>query len=133
MGTDNTFGETNFNPDIAEMTDYARLTVTGKSRAELREDIAKLKAWGGDLPVYVKAGTIEVLDAIDNVEKAVNGDLAKYIEEKFGSKFMIVKSGGHDDLYLVPDYDMLGVDNKFRKIRHKATNFTPKKKRRNRR
>lgn len=112
------------------MTDYGKIVIVGVSSSELRAKLAELIAWGGrDLPVWVSVGTKEKLDSIDNLNLALDNNLAEYIDRNFGSKSMIVKSGGNDDLYLVPDYDHIESD-KFRKIRKKVTNYTPKKKRR---
>lgn len=117
------------------MTDYARINLIGKSREELRAEIAKVREWGGNMPVYVSVGfRNDKVEDIDILEKAVNEDLAGYIEQNFGSKRTILKSGGNDDLFLVRALDVYTEEGRSRKIRHKATNITPKKKkRRNRR
>ena len=93
-------------------------------------EVLKLKAWGGDMPVWVSAGSPKnILTPISEVEDAINGDLAGYIEKNFGSQKTILKSGGNDDLYLVPDYDILRSKNRRYKIRRNSK-FTPKKKKR---
>lgn len=113
------------------MTAYAKIGIIGKSRSELLEELARIRAWGPDLPVLVNAGTQkEIPEPLEKIEEAVNGDLAAYIDEKFGSRRTTVKTGGNDDLYLVPDPDFYTEKGHFRKIRHKATNVTPKKKKR---
>lgn len=120
------------------MTDYARINLIGKSREELRAEIAKVREWGGNMPVYVSVGfRNDKVEDIDIIEKAVNEDLAGYVEQNFGSKRTVLKTGGNDDLFLITNPNLYyrdGGDIQFRKLRHKATNITPKKKkRRNRR
>jgi len=107
------------------MTAYAKIGIIGKSRSELLEELARIRAWGGDLPVLVSAGAEwEILETPDNLEEAINGDLAGYIEQKFTGRTMIIKAS-----YPVP-YPEYTEEGLFRKIRHKATNITPKKKKR---
>lgn len=112
------------------MSDYGHICLTGVSRTTLRMEVLKLKAWGGDMPVWVSAGsTKRILALIDEVESAINGDLAEYIERNFGSRKTLLKSGGNDEFYLVSNYDVLDLKNKRYKIRRNSK-FTPKKKKR---
>jgi hypothetical protein len=113
------------------MTAYAKIAIIGKSRSELLEEIARIRAWGPDIPVLVSAGTQkEILESLEKIEEVINGDLGTYIIENFGSRRTTVKTGGNDDLYLVPDPDFYTEKGHFRKVRHTPTNITPKKKKR---
>jgi hypothetical protein len=112
------------------MSDYGHICLTGSSRSTLQVEVLKLKAWGGDMPVWVSAGGAKnTLTPISEVEAAINGNLAEYIEKNFGSQKTILKSGGNDELYLVPDYNVLDTKNRRYKIRRNSK-FTPKKKKR---
>jgi hypothetical protein len=112
------------------MSDYGHICLTGSSRSTLQVEVLKLKAWGGDMPVWVSAGGAKnTLTPISEVEAAINGNLAEYIEKNFGSQKTILKSGGNDELYLVPDDSVLDTKNRRYKIRRNSK-FTPKKKKR---
>lgn len=116
------------------MSDYARIGIIGKSREDLLKDIDSIKAWGGeDQVVYVSIGKEEKTDSLENIENAIRNDLAGYILQNFRNKREILKSGGNDDLFLVPDPDYFTERGQFRKIRRVQTNFTPKKKKRKKR
>lgn len=114
--------------------DYERIILIGKSSAQLLAEVESLRKWdnGHNYPIRVAIDDNRtIFDTIDNIENVVkNGLLWKYIETEFNPKNQVIKSGGNDDLYLVPDPDKFDENNVFRKYRHKPTNFTPKKKRR---
>ncbi len=112
------------------MTDYGHICLTGVSRTNLLVEVLKLKQWGGDMPVWVSAGpSKKILTSIGEIEDAVNGNLADYIEINFGNQNTLLKSGGNDEFYLVPNYDVLDLENRRHKIRRNSK-FTPKKKKR---
>jgi hypothetical protein len=118
------------------MTDYAKIGLIGKSSKTLLEEIESIRKWdnGANELIRVCIGESSyILDSIDNVETAIKGRLWEYIDNNFRIGNMILKSGGNDDLYLVPDPDKFNDEGKFHKVRHKPTNITPKKKKRKRR
>ena len=116
------------------MTDYATIIIIGKSPETLREEIAKIKEWGPGLPVRVSAGTgIDKIEEISTLERVLErGQLPEYTEENFATKGKVLKYGGNQDLYLIPDPPSYDLEGKFKKIRRVPTNFTPKKKKRHR-
>jgi hypothetical protein len=116
------------------MSQSAEMILIGKSTESLLTEIERIKAWdnGHDYPIIVSAETGKSFsDSISNVENAIKNNLADYLIENFGNKRNLLKSGGNDDLFFVPNPDIFcREDNAFKKIRHKATNFTPSKKKR---
>lgn len=115
------------------MSASVKIMIIGQPREALLSEIARIKEWdnGKDYPIIVNAGPgRERYDSLGNIESAIKGDLAEYLEKNFGSKKMILKSGGHDDLFFIPNPELYDENNHFRKNRSVATNFTPKKKKR---
>ena len=114
--------------------DYATIVLTGKSTNDLLKEIAEIKSWygGHNYPVKVSADTGHVIiDYLDKIEAAICGDLCGYLNAHFGNKRNILKSGGNDDLYFVPNLEF--EDGVFHKVRRRATNYTPPKKKRKKR
>jgi hypothetical protein len=116
------------------MSDNEKIMLIGKSAKTLLAELESIRKWdnGHNYPIRVCIDENRtIFDSIDNVENVIkNGLLWKYIETEFNPKNQIVKSGGNDDLFLVPDPDKFDDNNEFRKFRFKPTNFTPKKKKR---
>lgn len=116
------------------MSESAKIILVGEPKANILDALAKIKMWDNahDYPIIAVVNGKEKYDSIENIEKAVNRDLASYIEKNFANKNLIVKSGGNDDLYLVanPSAQDITPKKKFRKVRNPMTNFTPKKRKR---
>jgi hypothetical protein len=118
------------------MSDSAKIFIIGKSRDNLLTEIKSIRKWdnGHDYPIRVAIDeNHSIYDTIDNLENVIKkGLLWKYIETEFNPKNQVIKTGGNDDLFLVPDPDKFNENNMFHKHRHIPTNFTPKKKKRKR-
>jgi len=114
------------------MSDYATINLLGKSTKQLLTELDEAQLWGGDEHlVKVSVGDHRIkYEEIDTIRKAIKDSLWKYIDEHFTSKKHVLKSGGNDDLYLIPNPDRYNDEGKFHKVRHKPTNLTAKKKKR---
>lgn len=115
------------------MSKSAELELTGKSRIQLIEELEAIKKWdnGHDHPINISLdGHIFTSDTIANVEEAVMTDLYSYVNENFDLGDMVIKTGGNDDIYIVPDPDKHNINGRHRKHRNKMTHLIPKKKKR---
>jgi hypothetical protein len=113
--------------------DNAKICLIGKSIKSLLSEIESIRKWdnGHNEPIKVCVNDNGfIMDTIDNVENAIKNKLWEYIDRNFKTGNMVLKSGGDDDLYLVPDPERFNDEGKFHKVRHKPTNYTPKKKKR---
>jgi hypothetical protein len=116
------------------MSQPARIKITGVSRKELLEELDKIEKWdnGHNYPVYVDIDDNESLfsDTISNIRNAINGNIYDYIFKNFKLKNKTLKSGGNDDIYLIPDPNSENIEGKrvkFRKIPNKLPKVKRKK------
>lgn len=114
------------------MSKSAEIQLIGHSTKDLIDKIERIKSWdnGHNYPIEVWVNGSFKMDSIENVENAIKADLAGYINSNFPNPNTCLKTGGNDDLYLVPNPNLLFGSDKFKKSRKVVTNFTPKKKKR---
>lgn len=114
------------------MTGFAKTVLVGQTRESILASLSEIEQWqNGDIqPIIISddAGH-DRMDSIENVRTAVKTDLAGYVQNNFGSSRTITKTGGKDEVFLVPNPDVIH-HGRFKKYRRKLTNLTPKKKKR---
>jgi hypothetical protein len=113
------------------MSEQAKIVIVGQPRAKLLAELAAIKKWdnGHNYPILVSVGNKSIEDTIVNVEAAIKNDLSKYIIKNFCGLNEIIKTGGDNDVYIVPDNIVEYGHRSSLHSRH--SNYTaPKKKRR---